>query len=71
MIEKAARNEEPHVVTYYLCDLAQAVHGYYNQHYFIVDDEKMRDARLALITAAQTVIHNGLKIVGVSAPESM
>jgi arginyl-tRNA synthetase len=71
MIVKAARNEEPHVVTYYLRDLAQAVHGYYNQHHFIVDDEKMRDARLALITATQTVIQNGLKIVGVSAPESM
>ncbi len=71
MIDKAARNEEPHMITYYLRDLAQAVHGYYNQHHFIVDDEKLRDARLTLITAAQRVIQNGLTIIGVSAPESM
>ncbi len=71
MIEQAAQNEEPHRITYYLRDLAQAIHSYYNQHHFIVEDEALRNARLNLIGAAQIIIRNALAIIGVSAPESM
>jgi len=58
-------------MVHYLRDLANDFHTYYNAHVFIVDDDELRDARLALITAARTVIRNGLKILGVSAPETM
>ena len=71
IVEKAALNEEPHQVAHYLRDLANELHTYYNAHYFIVDDEKIRNARLNLITATRHVLHNGLKLLGVSAPESM
>ena len=71
LIEKAALQAEPHSLVHYLRDLANLFHTYYNAHYFIVDDVSVRDARLNLIRATQQVIHNGLSLLGVSAPESM
>ena len=71
IIELAADNRAPQHLVHYLRDLANEFHTYYNAHTFIVDDEVLRDARLALISATRTVIANGLKIIGVSAPESM
>jgi len=71
LIETAARSHEPHQVAYYLRDLATAFHTYYNAHQFIVDDSNLRDARLALITAVQQVLKNGLALLGVSAPDTM
>ena len=59
------------LVVHYLMDLARDFHTYYNAHAFIVDDEKLRDARLVPIAATRVVIANGLTILGVSAPESM
>ncbi len=71
VIELAAANRAPQHLVHYLRDLANDFHTYYNAHAFIVDDEKLRDARLVVITATQIVIANGLEILGVSAPETM
>jgi arginyl-tRNA synthetase len=67
----AALGREPHVVVNYLRDLANLFHSWYNAHHFIVDDVELRDARLALATAIAQVLNNGLKLMGVSVPESM
>ena len=71
VVDTAAHQHEPHLIAHYLRDLANALHTYYNAHYFIVDDEKLRDARLNLIVAVRQVIKNGLALLGVSAPEEM
>ena len=71
LIARAGAQHEPHQLTYYLRDLAQALHAYYNAHQFIVDDGALRNARLCLISAARQIIHNGLQILGVSSPERM
>jgi len=71
VVEKAAINAEPHLLVHYLRELANQFHTYYNAHQFIVDDGAVRNARLNLISATSQVIHNGLKLLGVSAPESM
>ena len=62
---------ETHLMFHYLRELASELHTYYNAHYFIVDDVNIRDARLNLIIACRHVIANGLKLLGVSAPEAM
>ncbi len=62
---------EPHLVTTYLHELAQAFQTYYNDHQFLVDDTDARDARLALALAVRQVLANGLELIGVSAPEAM
>ena len=71
VIELAANNRAPQHLVHYLRDLANEFHTYYNAHTFIVDDDLLRNARLALITATRVVIASGLNIIGVSAPESM
>jgi len=71
LIESAADTHEPHQIAQYLRELAGAFHTYYNAYTFLVEDDRLRDARLALITATRQVIRNGLAILGVSAPEAM
>ena len=71
MLESAALALEPHQLAHYLKDLAGDFHTYYNAHTFIVDDVGLRNARLNLIAATRQVIENGLKLLGVSAPEKM
>ena len=71
VIELAADNRAPQHLVNYLRDLATEFHAYYNAHVFLVDDAALRDARLALIDAARTVIASGLTIIGVSAPDVM
>ena len=71
VIENAAQELAPHLIAFYLKDLAADFHSYYNGSRFLVDDDAVRLARLALIAAVAQVIHNGLALLGVSAPEKM
>jgi len=71
MLSDAAKEMTPHSVAFYLRDLAGDFHTFYNADRVLVDDEALRLARLALLSAAKQVIANGLAILGVSAPEKM
>ncbi len=71
IIAQAGANRAPHTLVHYLRDLANNFHTWYNAEQFIVDDEALRNARLALALATQQVVRNGLALLGVSAPESM
>ena len=71
MLTAAAQGNAPHDVTFYLRDLAAAYHSYYDAERILVDDEAVKLARLALISATRQVLHNGLAVLGVSAPERM
>jgi arginyl-tRNA synthetase len=71
VIEDAARDFAPHLVAFYLKDLAAAFHSYYNSNRFLVDDERVRLARLALVASVRQVLNNGLRLLGVSAPVKM
>ena len=71
MLADAARDFAPHDVTFYLRDLAAAYHSYYDAERILVDDETVKLARLALVAATAQVLHNGLAVLGVSAPQKM
>ena len=71
MLTQAARDHAPHVLCYYLKDLAAAFHAFYNAERVVVEDETERNARLALLAAARRVLANGFALLGISAPESM
>ncbi len=71
VLETAAHNRTPQTLVYYLRELANAFHTYYNAERFIVEEAALRDARIALVGAAAQVIRNGLTLLGVSAPETM
>ncbi len=70
-VAAAARRREPHLVINYLRELATQFHAWYNEQRFLVDDAALRDARLTLAAAVGQVLRNGLRLMGVGAPERM
>jgi arginyl-tRNA synthetase len=71
VVETAAKELAPHLIAFYLKDLAAGFHSYYNAERLLVDDPAQRDARVALAAAVRQVIRNGMAIVGVGCPRSM
>jgi len=71
MLTAAAQDFAPHDVTFYLRELAASYHSYYDAERILVDDEAVKRARLALVAATAQVLHNGLAVLGVSAPQKM
>ncbi len=71
VLEDSAKSLAPHKVAYYLQELAAQFHVYYNKCRVVDENKDISGARLYLITCAQTVLGNGLKLLGVSAPERM
>jgi len=70
-VETAAKVQAPHVIAFYLKDLAGEFHSYYNSTHFLVPETAVREARLALVASVRQVIANGLALLGVTAPETM
>jgi arginyl-tRNA synthetase len=70
-VEAAAREFSPHLIAFYLKELAGEFHSYYNSTRFLVPETAVRLARLALVAAVRQVLNNGLKLLGVSAPAKM
>ncbi|MDO8442514.1 MAG: arginine--tRNA ligase, partial [Polaromonas sp.] len=71
MLANAAAGFAPHDVAFYLRELAACYHSYYDAERFLVDDEAVKHARLALVAATAQVLHNGLAVLGVDAPHKM
>lgn len=71
MLTNAANGFAPHDVAFYLRELAASYHSYYDAERILVDDEAVKLARLALVAATAQVLHNGLAVLGVSAPRKM
>ncbi len=70
-VATAARELAPHQIAFYLKDLAAEFHSYYNSTRLLVNEEPLKLARLALAVAVRQVLGNGLRLLGVSAPEKM
>ena len=71
VVDAAANSLEPHLIAQYLRELAGALHSYYHEQKWIVDDADLRNARITLAVATRQVIRNGLDLLGLSAPEKM
>jgi arginyl-tRNA synthetase len=71
VLQNSAHQHEPHQLGNYLKELASLFHGWYNEHKVISDDAELMQARLLLSVSVRQVIHNGLLLLGVSAPKSM
>jgi arginyl-tRNA synthetase len=70
-LELAAEGRTPHTLAYYLRELAQEFHAFYDAHKLLIAEEGLRNARLNLALAVKQVLRNGLEILGVGAPERM
>jgi arginyl-tRNA synthetase len=71
MLKEAGESLEPHRITFYLLGLAELFHAYYHDNRVLVEDARIKKARLYLVEAVRQVIANGLGILGVSAPNRM
>jgi arginyl-tRNA synthetase len=71
IVQNCAESFEPHRLTTYLREVAEAFHRFYHEHRVINDDKNLMQARLTLCLMAKLVIANGCKILGVSYPEKM
>ena len=70
-ILNAMRKKEPHIITRFVLDLAQAFNKFYHDNSILVEDAELRKARLALVCATRQALENGLKLLGMQAPERM
>ena len=71
IVEDSALHFEPHNIAHYLQEVAGCFHRYYNSEQFLIENSSLRNARLCLIKAVQTVIKNALGLLGIQAPEEM
>ena len=70
-IRRAAQNLEPQMLVEYLREAASCFHTFYHDCPIMKADDTLRSARFGLLKIAKTVLHNGLTILGVSAPDKM
>jgi len=70
-VADAADKFEPHRIATYLMKVAQAFHKFYTEHRILTDDRDMSVSYLLLCDAVRVVMSNGLRLLGVSAPEQM
>ncbi|PXW89650.1 arginyl-tRNA synthetase [Nitrosomonas sp. Nm84] len=70
-VEMAAKEFSPHLIAFYLRELASEFHSYYNSTRFLVPEIPLLHARLALIASVRQILNNGLGLLGVSAPDKM
>ncbi|MFW5808229.1 MAG: arginine--tRNA ligase [Spirochaetota bacterium] len=70
-VQDAAQSLEVHRIATYLMRLAQQYHKFYTVNRILTDDADRTASLLALCRAVQITIHNGLRLLGVSAPETM
>ena len=71
VIQAAADSYEPSLVARYAVDLAQAFNKFYNECPILVEDEKVKNARLAVVIATKFTLKNALGLLGIMAPEQM
>lgn len=71
VVLEAGEKYEPSIVTRHIVDIAQSFNKFYHDEHILVDDEEEKKAKLLLVYAAKQSIQNGLKLLGMEAPERM
>ncbi|MCM1042814.1 MAG: arginine--tRNA ligase [Corallococcus sp.] len=70
-VHESAEKYEPCVIAKYLIDVAQSFNKFYFAHRVLSDNIAEQNARLEVVSATATVLKNGLKLLGIDAPEQM
>ena len=71
VVEDAKEKYEPFFISRYVVELAKDFNKYYNQVTINVEDEKLKNTRLMLCYSVKNVISEGLRLLGIEAPEKM
>ena len=71
VLNKSAKTLHPHLMIYYLKDLAQLFHSYYNDNHVLSESEENIESIYVCLSAVRQVISNGLKLLGITPMEKM
>ncbi|MCL1809278.1 MAG: arginine--tRNA ligase [Clostridiales bacterium] len=71
VVADAAEKYEPSIVSRHVVDIAQAVNRFYHDEHILVENQEERNAKLALVYSAKTVLKNGLGLLCMEAPDKM
>ena len=71
LVQRCTEEYTPHQLTQYLSEVSTAFHKFYTECWVLTEDNELSQARLALCLVTRTVLANGFKILGVTAPEKM
>ncbi len=71
VLQKIAAAREPHRLAVYLRSVAEAFTRFYHYCRIIGEEQALATARMQLAEATRLVLHNGLSVLGLSAPEKM
>ena len=66
IIYKASNSLQPHIIIYYLRDLAQLLHSYYNDNHVLSESKENIQSIILCLSSVKQVLSNGLNILGIS-----
>ena len=71
VVKKSASSLQPHLIIYYLRDLSQLLHSYYNDNHVLSESEENMKAIVQCLSSVRQVISNGLNLLGISPMNKM
>ena len=71
IVNKSANSLQPHVIIYYLKDLSQLFHSFYNDNHVLSESEENMQSIMECLTAVKQVISNGLNLLGITPMQKM
>ena len=71
VVKKSASSLQPHLIIYYLRDLSQLLHSYYNDNHVLSESEENMKAVVQCLSSVRQVISNGLNLLGISPMNKM
>ena len=71
VVQNAAKNRTPYLLTKYLQELAANFHQFYAFSKVLVEDEKLMYARLSIVKAVTIILKSAMELIAVEAPEKM
>ena len=71
IVNKSANTLQPHVIIYYLKDLSQLFHSFYNDNHVLSESEENMQSIMECLTAVKQVISNGLNLLGITPMQKM
>ncbi|MFL2715027.1 MAG: arginine--tRNA ligase [Gammaproteobacteria bacterium] len=71
IVNKSARMLQPHIIIFYLKDLSQLFHSYYNDNHVLSESKENMQSIILCLSAVRQIISNGLSILGISPMQKM
>jgi len=71
VVRRASTSLHPHLIIFYLKDLAHTFHSFYNDNPVLTESQENLDSIILCLDAVKSVIANGLELLGIEPMEKM